>query len=59
MLPWRPCCLQEARSGKVEVFLTTADGAPTLTPPPVYPTAGTHLVPLKRASALHEHHARR
>lgn len=52
-LPWHcspPATLQEGRSGKVEVFLTAADGAPNPTPPPIYPTAGTHLVPLKRVS---------
>ncbi len=42
---------QEGRGGKVEVFLTAADGAPNPTPAPVYPTAGTHLVPLKRVSS--------
>jgi len=43
--------LQEGRGGKVEVFLTATDGAPNPTPAPVYPTAGTHLVPLKRVSS--------
>ena len=40
----------EQGNGKVEVFLTVAPGTPDPTPPPVYPTAGTHLVPLKKAS---------
>ncbi|KAL4428183.1 hypothetical protein ABPG75_002272 [Micractinium tetrahymenae] len=31
--------------GKVDVFLTTPGKA---NPPPVYPTAGTHLIPLKK-----------
>lgn len=44
--------MQDGRSGKVEVFLTAADGAPNPTPPPIYPTAGTHLVPLKRGDVV-------
>ncbi|KAI7841690.1 hypothetical protein COHA_004557 [Chlorella ohadii] len=43
---------EEGRGGKVEVFLTAADGAPNPTPAPVYPTAGTHLVPLKRGDVV-------
>lgn len=43
---------EDGISGKVEVFLTAADGAPNPTPPPIYPTAGTHLVPLKRGDVV-------
>ncbi|PSC72452.1 DNA-directed RNA polymerase III subunit RPC5 [Micractinium conductrix] len=40
---------QVGESGKVQVFLTTADGS---NPPPIYPVAGTHLVPLKRGQVV-------
>lgn len=47
-----PAVLQVARDGKggggVDVFLTTPGKA---NPPPVYPTAGTHLLPLKKVRA--------
>ncbi|PSC72468.1 L-ascorbate oxidase-like [Micractinium conductrix] len=40
---------QSGTGGKVQVFLTTADGS---NPPPIYPVAGTHLVPLKRGQVV-------
>ena len=41
--------VQSGTGGKVQVFLTTADGS---NPPPIYPVAGTHLVPLKRGQVV-------
>ncbi|KAI3433825.1 hypothetical protein D9Q98_003629 [Chlorella vulgaris] len=42
--------VQEAKSGRIDVFLTTNDK--TKNPPPIYPTAGTHVLPLKKGEVL-------
>jgi hypothetical protein len=41
--------VQEAKSGRIDVFLTTNDKKKN--PPPIYPTAGTHVLPLKKVFA--------
>lgn len=42
--------VQEAESGRVDVFLSTPKRKAD--PPPIYPTAGTHILPLKRGEVL-------
>lgn len=42
--------VQEAKSGRIDVFLTTNDKKKN--PPPIYPTAGTHVLPLKKGEVL-------
>jgi len=40
--------VQQGSNGKVDVFLTALGKN---NPPPIYPTAGTHLLPVKKVSA--------
>jgi hypothetical protein len=38
--------MQSGKTGRVDVFVTTAD--PKTNAAPIYPTSGTHMLPLKR-----------